>query len=413
MRIFCFTAGKGGVGYYRIIQPYTYISKKADVFIYDPAIHDLERLHQEKELADVIVMQMPFGEQYWREIQLNKKKLKPKLIVLEFDDNIFNIHPMNPSYRTFGQDKVIKYFTSLQDMRFEQAKFKQYSGLNRELRMFKPKEQFEINGNRIVGEIDMWKDGEDGFILKENQLRMDYTKLSIAHADLITCSTKYLGQQLRKHRPAGDIAVLPNLLDLSRWKPIKHSTDGLTRIFWSGGSAHYQDLFMVRKALWEILDKYPKVKIAIKGAGFEGIFKPEHKDRVEWVAWHSDINTYPLDIAESTADIGICPVIDDPFNRSKSELKWLEFSAMKIPTVCSKTTYSDSVSFGKTGYIANNHEEWVKYLSMLIESPELRDEIAEKAYTRVSNFHNVERSDMWYDLISDKLLERKGVKYAK
>ena len=413
MRIFIRPAGKGGVAYYRTIQPYTHISDKCDVFIADNDKYDMRRISQEAEIADVMVLQMPFGEMYYNEMMANKKRKKPKLMIAEFDDNIFDIHPLNNAYRNFGQDNVIKYFTNLQDGKAEQDKFKKYSQIDRELKIYKPEEQFNIGDKRIIGEIDMWRDGQDDFNLEDNRKRMEYTKATIQMADLVTVSTDYLGKVMRKLR-TGPIAVLPNLIDIERWKPMKPNDTDEIRLGWSGGSAHYQDLFMIKGVMAELLDKYPKLKIVIKGAKFGGLFRVEHSDRVEWQGWHSDIYTYPLDIRDMKIDLAMCPVIDDRFNRAKSELKWMEFSAMKVPCVCSRTAYGGVVDYGKTGFVADHQKEWVDCLSRLIESNELREEIGQKAYNRVSTRHSVDHSEMWHDLIRDARFNMlKGITKAK
>ena len=118
--------------------------------------------------------------------------------------------------------------------------------------------------------------------------------------------------------------------------------------------------------------------------------------------WHGDVFTYPLDIRDMKVDIGICPVIDDTFNRGKSELKWLEYSALKVPTVCSPVCYT-SLNHGKTGYYAKDNDEWFKYLDILIESKEKRKEIADSAYTRVVEHHNIDKSIAWYYALKDLL----------
>lgn len=401
MRIFIQKAGTGAVAFYRIVQPYNFIKDKAELFFYDKEIHDYGRMAQEMDAADVIVMQMPYGEQYYREIERNKKRIKPKIMIAEFDDNIFNIHPLNTSYRSFGQDIVIKYGESIADLEREKLRYKEFANIERRIKIYSKEEQFTLHNKKIYGEIDLWKDGEDEFNLAANQLRMAYTKMTIAGADIVTVTTPYLGKIMRKYRPKGTIAVLPNLIDMSRWKPMKKNRSKYIRIGWSGGAAHYQDIYLIREAIWHILDKYPQVKFVFKGAEFPSIFPGKYRKRVEWVHWHYDVNTYPLDIRDMRVDIAICPVIDDPFNRSKSELKWLEFSAMKVPCVCSDTTYGRAVAHGKTGMVANNTKQWIEYLSLLIENEQLRKEIADKAYTRVKNYHGVDRSTMWGDLIRD------------
>jgi glycosyltransferase involved in cell wall biosynthesis len=85
------------------------------------------------------------------------------------------------------------------------------------------------------------------------------------------------------------------------------------------------------------------------------------------------------------------PLTDDEFNKGKSNLKWLENSARKIPTVASSVeSYKVSIKHGETGFLANNQDEWVEHLSHLIENKTLRTRIGQQAYDEVKKNYNIE-----------------------
>ena len=65
--------------------------------------------------------------------------------------------------------------------------------------------------------------------------------------------------------------------------------------------------------------------------------------------------------------------------------------------------YSMSVKHGKTGYLAKNTSQWIKYLSYLIENEEKRREMGENAYNEVVEKYNVENFLPKYQSIIDKL----------
>jgi glycosyltransferase involved in cell wall biosynthesis len=75
----------------------------------------------------------------------------------------------------------------------------------------------------------------------------------------------------------------------------------------------------------------------------------------------------------------------------------------EIPTVCSPTLYAQhpiskrksTVKHGKTGFIAKNTEEWIKYLSELIEDESLRKEIGKNAREEVDKNWNLDNH--WRD----------------
>jgi hypothetical protein len=83
-------------------------------------------------------------------------------------------------------------------------------------------------------------------------------------------------------------------------------------------------------------------------------------------------NEYPDLLAKINPDITIAPVEDIPFNHSKSCIKWYEMTAIGCPVVVSDLTPYDTIENGVTGFKAKKYGDWVKYLSRLIESKELR-----------------------------------------
>jgi glycosyltransferase involved in cell wall biosynthesis len=127
----------------------------------------------------------------------------------------------------------------------------------------------------------------------------------------------------------------------------------------------------------------------------------EIKDRVKWLPWHSDINTYPLSLRELSGDIAICPLTDDIFNNGKSPLKWEEMSAMKVPCVCSPTVYGNFIEHGKTGFIARQGE-WEACLEKLLD-PDLRQQIGQNAYNSVKREFSLNNATMYWSALQDLL----------
>jgi glycosyltransferase involved in cell wall biosynthesis len=87
-------------------------------------------------------------------------------------------------------------------------------------------------------------------------------------------------------------------------------------------------------------------------------------------------------------DIGIMPLPDDDWSRGKCGFKALQYMALEVPPVVSPVGVNmEIVQHGINGFLASNEPEWIHYLSILIESPELRIKIGEEARKTVeSNF---------------------------
>jgi glycosyltransferase involved in cell wall biosynthesis len=72
-------------------------------------------------------------------------------------------------------------------------------------------------------------------------------------------------------------------------------------------------------------------------------------------------------------DIGIMPLPDNDWTRSKGGYKLLQYMSGGIPCVASPVGINRSiVKHGITGYLASTEEEWLEYLEKLITNPELR-----------------------------------------
>jgi glycosyltransferase involved in cell wall biosynthesis len=72
-------------------------------------------------------------------------------------------------------------------------------------------------------------------------------------------------------------------------------------------------------------------------------------------------------------DIGLMPLVDDPWSRGKCGLKLLQYYGVGVPAVCTPVGVNrDIVKDGVNGFTALTPEEWSEKLSVLIENPELR-----------------------------------------
>jgi len=88
-----------------------------------------------------------------------------------------------------------------------------------------------------------------------------------------------------------------------------------------------------------------------------------------------DMDLWPAAVAQ--IGVGIAPLADTRFNRSKSHLKILEMSALGIPWVASpRAEYAAFYKRG-AGALADTPRRWHKELSRLLSSPALRTERAE------------------------------------
>ena len=181
------------------------------------------------------------------------------------------------------------------------------------------------------------------------------------------------------------------------------------RLGWQGGNSHYHDLYMIAPAIKRILSKYDNTKFVFFGdLGLKGLFKDVDESRIEWNNWVSNA-AYPYKLATLNFDIGLCPIVDDKFNSCKSTLKYLEYSALKVPTIASNIPpYSLDITHNENGLLSSE-DNWFNAMEELVLDENKRNELAESAYCNVLENHNSDtKAYLWLDAY--KSLLKKDVK---
>ena len=292
-------------------------------------------------------------------------KFEGKKVVLDYDDYSFDLNPCNPRYADLGTKEV-------QD---ETGKW-------------------------------IWRDGENGFDLGANIGKFEAFKACVREADLVTTTTPLLAQKFREITEK--VAVVPNSIDLSLWRPLPKKDDGLVRVGWSGGDSHGVDIKLLKAIAPTLCAKYPQLRFVLqcpRPPMWDDIFASIPPDRLEWHDW-ADLRFYTLILADRGIDIGLCPLdASVDFNRYKSPIKWMEFTALGAAVVAQNMPpYSESCRDGETALLASTPDEWTAAISNLVEDKAKREGLQQRAYRRVEEFHSLQRNwTTWDDFYADLL----------
>lgn len=222
-------------------------------------------------------------------------------------------------------------------------------------------------------------------------------------SDALVVSTPNLKEQLSQYNK--EIYVAENAVDLHLWR---RSSSLRQRISfgWVGGGSHNVDLELVKNAVFSVLEDNPKTAFkCIHGCPeffkheawcpWKNTNDPRHDKskrcakcggipRIEWTHDFKPIERYPKWVSRRGLDIGIAPLEDNYFNRAKSNLRWLEYSAMGIPTIASNIGhFKETIRHGETGFLANTEKEWVELITALVKDRQLREGIGRAAMREV------------------------------
>jgi glycosyltransferase involved in cell wall biosynthesis len=208
----------------------------------------------------------------------------------------------------------------------------------------------------------------------------------LAAASLVTVSTPTLERVIA--RRGAPTLLIENMIDerlffAGKGGPARRSraANAPAQILYMGSPTHQRDLALLAPVLDRL--RQDRVPMVLNVAGRFAL-----GDQTDWyrsLPVPPGRGGYPQFIGWLRAqrqewDFAVAPLVDTDFNRSKSDLKFLEYAALGLPGAFSQLTAYASVEHGVTGLLVENQADaWYEAIAQLADSPGLRDELAEHA----------------------------------
>lgn len=216
--------------------------------------------------------------------------------------------------------------------------------------------------------------------------RASFTRL-LRSADLVSVSTQALVEAFSSL--SDKVRLLPNILSARLWlkplpaRPARSSPDKIIALY-MGTVTHDADLQLLKEAILTVQARHPHFELHVVGGRrsdedwFRRIDIPgAAKNYPQFVEW---FRTQCLDV-----DFAVGPLVDTSFNRCKSDLKFLDYSAAGLAGVYSDVeSYRGAIQSGKTGLLVRNDPaHWAEAICWMIEHPDRRRQLAARAYAVV------------------------------
>lgn len=286
-------------------------------------------------------------------------------IITEKDDKIF-YHPGN--YFTKALILLKSIFIRLNDLR--RAKNFDVIFIQREALLLGSsyfEKQF-YKKNKVIFDFDdsIWlldtspENKKFEFLKNPNK-----TKINIAHAHRVITGNSFLANYAKQFNQ--NTFIIPTTIDSDFHipKPELRNKEKIV-IGWSGSISTIKHFEIAIPALKEIQNKYPnQIEIHVIGQG--SYSHPE----INVISKNWSANTEVDDL--NSFDIGIMPLPNDEWVKGKCGLKGLSYMACGVATIMSHVgVNSEIIEHEKNGFLAESQQEWVNYLSQLIENSDLR-----------------------------------------
>lgn len=222
-------------------------------------------------------------------------------------------------------------------------------------------------------------------------------------AHSVTVSTSHLRKRMLEHN--SNVQVIENGLSARLWfAPLDEEPAPLTpfspgiRVLYMGSDTHKEDLALLRKPLELAKADGHHIELFVIGG------QPDRESWYTKVQIPGDARNYPSFVpwfrrVSASMDVGVAPLVDTTFNRSKSGLKLLEYAGAGLTGLFSDVEpYRELVREGGHGKLVENNERaWRNALVSLTQSPDQLKLQGEAACTWVSQKHCIEDSFSVYD----------------
>ncbi|MGD0121096.1 MAG: glycosyltransferase [Candidatus Limnocylindrales bacterium] len=211
-------------------------------------------------------------------------------------------------------------------------------------------------------------------------------------ADLVTVSTPTLARHFGRLNP--NLRVIRNAIDPELYVPTEPRPEGeRTRVLLYGNVVRLRDFLGYPSQA--VADYRHRVRVCYLGAERNevgGLFDEAH-------GYVTGLPEFCRALGNLHPDVGLAPIADaTPFDRSKSELHWLEYSAAGAATIATRMNGDgpyDVIRDGIDGILARGRAEWSDGLKLLLD-PSRRADIASAARERVMrDYSHVKRAEEW------------------
>ncbi|MEM9038636.1 MAG: glycosyltransferase [Actinomycetota bacterium] len=230
-------------------------------------------------------------------------------------------------------------------------------------------------GSRLVVDLDDDLLDPEGLPRKFAQYVPTMRRL-VGEADLVTVSTEPLAEVVEPW--ANRVVVLPNQLDERLWCHAgDRATDALRQpgsghdVLYMGTETHEHDLELLREPLARVRHATGRpLRLHVVGGAprrsdewFDRIVVPDgSKQYPAFVDWLSSI--------AHRFDFAVAPLVDTPFTRSKSDLKFLEYTGLGLPTILSDVpAYRDTATHDVDALLADHRvDSWTTAIESMLDA---------------------------------------------
>ncbi|MBL7215608.1 MAG: glycosyltransferase [Phycisphaerae bacterium] len=196
-------------------------------------------------------------------------------------------------------------------------------------------------------------------------------------ADCVIAGNDYLAEHARRF--CANVHVLPTGLNVSVYEKPAKKVSRKIRLVWIGSQSTLRYL----QDISPVLEKTAKEDIRVTLRVISDNFPLLNYMKLEKHAW--SLKTQAADLL--ACNIGLAPLPDNRFTRGKCGFKILQYFAAGLPVIASPVGVNrDLIEKSGAGMLASTSEQWQEAIEKLVEHPQLREEMGQKARQFVKQY---------------------------
>jgi hypothetical protein len=273
--------------------------------------------------TDALFMQRPFHDDHKKIVGIYKTNMRKPLIV-DYDDDLFNVPTDNPTNSTYGKK------TNLENVR-----------------------------------------------------------MILEAADVVMVSTKHLAEQYRKHNP--NVYVVPNAFN-NYLLPYRSPNPGPRNpsIVWRGSDTHQKDLMVFKDEIIEAANSDAARTWTWQFIGTNPWYVTDHMPHEKTLYCAPlDVMEYHELIYKIRPSLMVVPLHDNTFNRSKSNIAWIEASFAGAACLC-----PDWEEWRQPGALLYKNQKQFKEILMAVINKEIDvADQARKSWAAIQTYFTIEQTN--------------------
>lgn len=210
----------------------------------------------------------------------------------------------------------------------------------------------------------------------------DKIEAVIQLARVVTVSNEYLAEFARGYHE--DVRIVPMLLDVNEYSPRRHEPRRRVVLGWLGNRYGISRLQALAPVLRRLAAQREIVLRVVTGETVDIPGVPVESRTHPWspASEHEDL---------ADLDIGLLPLDTAGYDRGKSPLKLLQYSAAGLAVVATPTAIDLAVFRpGECLLTAASEDEWLEALTRLVDDPVLRARLGAAARKAVQDHYSFE-----------------------